>query len=73
MVLGKPGSGKSYVVLGLALAVATGKPFCGRPTTQLPVLTLDKENPLQVIRQRVDHLGGRAIPPRGLAFLGRLV
>jgi hypothetical protein len=30
LLAGKPGSGKSYVALGLALAVATGKPFCGR-------------------------------------------
>ena len=70
LLAGKPGSGKSYVALGLALAVATGKPFCGRQTTQLRVLTLDKENSPQIIRQRVDHLGGRAIPSEDLCFWG---
>ena len=70
LLAGKPGSGKSFVALGLALAVATGKPFCGRQTTQMRVLTLDKENSRQIMRQRVDHLGGRAIPSKDLRFWG---
>ena len=70
LLAGKPGSGKSYVALGLALAVAIGKPFCGRETTRLRVLILDKENSPRVMRQRVDHLGGRAIPSEDLCFWG---
>ena len=34
------------------------------------MLILDKENPPRVMRQRVDHLGGRAIPSEGLRFWG---
>jgi hypothetical protein len=38
-----PASGKSYTVGDMALSVALGIPFCGRPTIPVPVLVLDYE------------------------------
>mgnify|MGYP001614943497 CR=1 FL=1 len=44
VLIGLEGIGKSSLSYSLALAVATGTPFLGRPTQQLKVLYFDNEN-----------------------------
>jgi len=46
ILVGLEGIGKSSLSYDLALAVATGRPFLGRSTTQLKVLYFDSENSL---------------------------
>ena len=70
MLVGQAGEGKSYIALGLTLAVATGKPFCGRQTTKLPALILDKESHITLLQERIKHLGGLAVPAEDLRFWG---
>src|SRR5439155_2614884 len=43
--------------LALAGVVAHGQPFLGRATAQRPVLYVDRENPLAVVRERIERLG----------------
>jgi hypothetical protein len=54
---GESGDAKSTFALALAGAVAQGHPFLGRPTIQLPVVYLDRENPVAVVKDRLFHLG----------------
>jgi AAA domain len=56
LLCGDSGIGKSTLTLALAGAVAHGKPFLGRSTTQRPVLYVDRENPLSVVRERLHRL-----------------
>jgi hypothetical protein len=51
------GVGKTFLALALAGAVATGRDFLDKHTTQRPVLYLDGENPLFVVRDRLALLG----------------
>lgn len=57
LLSGISGHGKSYFALALAAAVASGKPFAGLPTVQLPVLYLDRENPAWLVQQRMREMG----------------
>jgi hypothetical protein len=57
LLCGDSGIGKSTLALALAGAVAHGQPFLGRATVQRPVLYVDRENPLAVVRERIDRLG----------------
>jgi len=59
MISGESGSGKSTLTLGLGAAIAYGTPFLGRETIRRPVVVLDRENPLHVIRERFDRFGMR--------------
>jgi AAA domain len=52
-------TGKTWVAYGIAGAVAQGKPFMGLSVTKKPVLYIDGENPLGVIKTRLASL---AIP-----------
>ena len=54
---GAPGVGKSMVMLALVGTVLSGGKFLGRSCLQRPVLILDRENPLSVIRERIDLFG----------------
>ena len=54
---GESGDGKSTLVLALAAAVAQGQPFLGRGTVQRPVLYMDRENPIAIIKERLARLG----------------
>ena len=59
MISGESGDGKSMLGLALAAAVAQGLPFLGRTTIARPVLYLDREMPLYVVKDRMATL---AIP-----------
>lgn len=59
---GESGFGKSFLALALAGAVAQGQPFLGRAVKQRPVLYLDRENPLSVVKDRLLALGIAEIP-----------
>lgn len=50
-VIGESGAGKSFVVLSLALAVATGRVWNSRPTVQGPVLYIAGEGREGIIRR----------------------
>jgi hypothetical protein len=43
LLAGDPGSKKTLLALDLAVCVALGKPWLGRPVTQSPVLVIDEE------------------------------
>ena len=51
---GDCGSGKSYLLLKMAIAIASGGEFLGRRCKQTPVLYLDFENPPFVVKERLD-------------------
>lgn len=56
-IYGAEGTGKSYLALSIADAIASGKPWLDKfPTTQGNVLFLDKENPHGLIKKRLDGL-----------------
>jgi archaellum biogenesis ATPase FlaH len=55
-ITGDSGAGKSTFVTALCGAVAEGKPFAGFATQQRPVLILDRENPAQIVVERLDRL-----------------
>jgi hypothetical protein len=54
---GESGDGKSTVALACAAAVAQGQPFLGRATIERPVVYLDRENPIAVVKDRLHRLG----------------
>jgi predicted ATP-dependent serine protease len=56
LVTGDSGIGKSTLALAAAGAVAHGLPFLGRTTLQKPVLYIDGENPVSVVRERLERL-----------------
>ena len=60
---GAGGCSKSFLAQKLAIAVATGTPFLGRPSKQDPVLYLDYENPAYAVRGRLDAMASGALPP----------
>ena len=62
LLSGESGDGKSTFALALAGAVAQGLPFLGRVTQQRPVLYLDRENPLFVVKDRLCRLQIPEIP-----------
>ncbi len=57
LLSGDSGIGKSTFVLALGGAVAHGLPFLGRESVQRSVLYVDRENPLAVVRERIERLG----------------
>jgi hypothetical protein len=56
------GTGKTWVAYAIAGAVAHGREFIGRTTTQRPVLYVDGENPLFVVKERFEKLGIERTP-----------
>ena len=56
MWTGESGDGKSTLALALAAAVARGHPFLGRTATERPVLYLDREMPIAVVKERLLRL-----------------
>ena len=54
LLSGASGIGKSMVTLALVGKVLTGGKFLGKLCTQRPVLILDRENSLSVVRDRID-------------------
>lgn len=53
---GESGSYKTWLSLWLAKAVNEGRDFLGRKTVRRPILYLDRENPLALIRERCSIL-----------------
>jgi hypothetical protein len=64
MISGESGDGKSMLGLALAGAVAQGLPFLGRTTIARPVLYLDREMPLYVVKDRMATLAIPRLFPR---------
>jgi len=57
-IYGAEGTGKSYLALSMADAIASGTPWLDKfPTTKGNVLFLDKENPHSLIKKRLEGLG----------------
>jgi Bifunctional DNA primase/polymerase, N-terminal/AAA domain/Primase C terminal 1 (PriCT-1) len=56
LLCGDSGIGKSTLALALAGAVAHGGLFLGREIEKRPVLYVDRENPLAVVRERIERL-----------------
>jgi hypothetical protein len=65
ILLGFPDSGKSWLAWDMALAVATGTPWLGFPTTRGRVLYMDEDTPGQVeVKRRITRLlMGRGLSP----------
>ena len=51
------GTGKTWLAYAMASAVATGRSFLERDVVQRPVLYLDGENPLAVVKRNLNDLG----------------
>jgi hypothetical protein len=56
LLSGDSGIGKSTLALQLAGSVACGNPFLERSVKQRPVLYIDRENPLFVVKERLHRL-----------------
>ncbi len=63
LVTAESGTGKTWLAYAIAGAVARGEAFAGMPVKQRPVLYLDGENPLCVVKQRLWDLGILETPP----------
>ena len=57
LLTGAAGVGKTMLAVALGGSVVRGEPFLGRACLKKPVLFLDRENPLYVIKDRVKLLG----------------
>ena len=58
IIAGEAGAGKTWLALTLARAITFGDDFLGRRTLNTHVLYLDRENPLRLIRDRLQMLFG---------------
>ena len=54
----KGGSGKSTIATMIAAAVRTGTQFMGLATLQRPVVIIDFENPMAVLKKRINAIAG---------------
>jgi archaellum biogenesis ATPase FlaH len=68
LVTGDPGCGKSFFMLRMGVSIAMGTEFLGCACEATPVLIIDKENPIQLQRQRLRILAGGPVP--GLKIWG---
>jgi hypothetical protein len=57
LISAESGTGKTWLAYGLAGAVAHGTTFLGRTVQRTPVLYLDGENPLAVVKRNLTDLG----------------
>jgi hypothetical protein len=57
LLTAESGTGKTWLAYALAGAVAHGKDFIGRKTEYRPVLYLDGENPLAIVKRNLEELG----------------
>ncbi len=62
MFSAESGTGKSWLAYAVAGAVARGQPFLGRDVMHMPVLYLDGENPLYVVKDKLRNLGVQETP-----------
>jgi len=56
IIVGSPGSKKTYSTVDCALAVAMGDQWCGRTTLQGPVLLIDEESGIRRMNRRLREL-----------------
>lgn len=56
MVVGPPKEGKSFLALQIAMAIAKGEPFLGRPSLKSKVLYLNFDNPFEIWNERLNEL-----------------
>ena len=54
----KGGSGKSTLATQIGAAVSNGAPFMGLDTSKRPVVVVDYENPLAVLKKRIEAVEG---------------
>jgi hypothetical protein len=57
LVSAASGTGKTWLAYAIAGAVAHGTAFLGKPVKQRPVVYLDGENPLAIVKRNLDGLG----------------
>jgi hypothetical protein len=57
LLYGRGGIGKTWLVLGLARAIANGEDFQGYSTVKTPVVYIDFENPVSVLNSRTQKIG----------------
>ena len=57
LLFGRGGIGKTSLALQIGKAIAEGAPFADLPTIQAPVYFVDFENPLSVLKQRIENIG----------------
>jgi hypothetical protein len=57
LIAAESGAGKTYLAYAIAGAVSRGVPFAGCAVQQRPVIYLDGENPLCVVKERLLQLG----------------
>ncbi|HKD45168.1 MAG TPA: AAA family ATPase [Candidatus Angelobacter sp.] len=69
MFTGEAGSGKSLFLLVLAACVAQGIEFAGMTTVKRPVVYLDREMPVGLVKDRLDKLDIKSMYP-ALRYLG---
>ncbi|MDL1972326.1 MAG: AAA family ATPase, partial [Deltaproteobacteria bacterium] len=58
LLYGRGGVGKTWLVLQMCEAIASGKPFCGLETKKCPIVYVDFEDSRKVIKKRLNVLGG---------------
>lgn len=63
VLYGQPGSGKSWLALEMAYAVATGSPWLGMETSQHPVVYVDLEITLEAFSNRMERVRERLGAP----------
>lgn len=73
-VFGKPGSGKSYAMMDMAVCIAMGKPWLGRTTQRRPVLWIDEDGGGEVTERRFGEIGrghdAHTAPLHALSYAG---
>ena len=57
LIAAESGTGKTWLALAIAGAVAHGQAFAGRSARQLKVLYLDNENPVFTVKERLSEVG----------------
>lgn len=57
LLTAESGTGKTWVAQGMAGAVAHGGAFIGRKAQHRPILYLDGENPLAIVKRNLSELG----------------
>ena len=72
MLIGEPSIGKSWLTMGMSIAVAGGTEFLGRDTEQGRVLYVDEENPEDLIYHRLHKLGLTKELAKNIRYLSNL-
>ena len=72
MLIGEPSIGKSWLTMGMAVAVAGGTSFLGRSVEQGRVLYVDEENPEDLIYGRLHKLGLTPAIAKNIRYLSNL-